>query len=86
MSDFRWLLEGRCRVCEVVHHIDEMAQATTEPIESPDWMEQSRVSDQQIDDEHDQQNTADSDAAAISPPGISEPASEKEEQHENNQD
>jgi hypothetical protein len=31
---------------------------------------QSPMSDQQIDHQHDQQNTADPDAAAISPPGI----------------
>ena len=30
---------------------------------------QSSVSDQQVDHKHDQQNTADADAAAISPPG-----------------
>jgi hypothetical protein len=31
---------------------------------------QSSVSDQQVDHKHDQQNTADTDATAISPPGI----------------
>jgi hypothetical protein len=37
---------------------------------------QSPATKQQIDDEYDQQNTADADAAAISPPGIAETAPE----------
>jgi len=44
------------------------------------------VSDQQVDHKHDQQNTADADAAAISPPGIAETAAEEEDQYKNNQD
>jgi hypothetical protein len=47
---------------------------------------QSSVSDQQVDHKHDQQNTADADAAAISPPGIAETAAEEEDQYKNNQD
>jgi hypothetical protein len=47
---------------------------------------QSSVSDQQVDHKHDQQNTADADAAAISPPGIAEAAAEEEDQYKNNQD
>jgi hypothetical protein len=47
---------------------------------------QSSVSDQQVDHKHDQQNTADTDATAISPPGIAESAPEQEEQYDNNQD
>jgi hypothetical protein len=38
---------------------------------------QSPASDQQIDDEYDQQNTADTDTAAISPPAIAETAPEE---------
>jgi len=38
---------------------------------------QSSVSDQQVDHKHDQQNTADADAAAISPPGIAETTPEE---------
>jgi hypothetical protein len=47
---------------------------------------QSSVSDQQVDHKHDQQNTADTDAAAISPPGIAETTPEEEDQYKNNQD
>jgi hypothetical protein len=47
---------------------------------------QSPPSEQQIDDEYDQQNTADTDATAISPPAIAETAPEKEDQYYNNQD
>jgi hypothetical protein len=46
---------------------------------------QSSVSDQQIDHQHDQQNTADTDAPAISPPGIAETAPEEEDKYQNNQ-
>jgi hypothetical protein len=52
----------------------------------PDRKSQSPVSEQQIDDEYDQQNTADTDAAAISPPGIAETAAEEEQQYENDQE
>jgi hypothetical protein len=44
------------------------------------------VSDQQIDHQNDQQNTADTNATAISPPGIAETTSEEEEKYDNNQD
>src|ERR1700730_9926090 len=47
---------------------------------------QSSVSDQQVDRKHDQQNTADADAAAISPTGIAETAAKEEDQYKNNQD
>jgi hypothetical protein len=40
---------------------------------------QSSATEQQIDDEYDQQNTPDTDAAAISPPAITEPAPEEED-------
>jgi hypothetical protein len=40
---------------------------------------QSPATEQQIDDEYDQQNTADTNAAAISPPVIAEPAPEEED-------
>lgn len=46
----------------------------------------SRVSDQQIDNEHDQQKTTDAETAAISPTGITETAPKKEDQDENNED
>jgi len=44
------------------------------------------ASEHQIEDKHDQQNAADTDAAAVSPPGIPETAPEEEEQNDNNQD
>src|ERR1700732_3284712 len=47
---------------------------------------QSPAPEQQIDDEYDQQNTTDTDPAAISPPVIAEPAPEEEDKNENNQD
>src|ERR1700732_670655 len=47
---------------------------------------QSPAPEQQIDDEYDQQNTTDTDPAAISPPVIPEPAPEEEDKNENNQD
>jgi hypothetical protein len=47
---------------------------------------ESPASDQQIDDQHDQQNTADPDAAAISPPGITKTAPEDKKKHNNNED
>src|SRR5882672_2162875 len=57
---------------------------------APDRVEsgksQSPASKQQIDDEHDQQNTADTEASAISPPVIAETAPEEEDQYHNNQD
>ena len=40
---------------------------------------QSPATKQQIDDEYDQQNTADTDAAAIPPPVIAEPTPEEED-------
>jgi hypothetical protein len=54
----------------------------------PAWAEKSEspATDQQIDNEYDQYNTANPNAAAISPPGISKTASEDEEQYENNQE
>ena len=52
----------------------------------PDRKSQSPVSEQQIDDEYDQQNTADTDTAPISPPAIAETAPEEEDQYYNNQD
>jgi hypothetical protein len=45
---------------------------------------QSSASEQQIDDKHDQQNTADTDATTISPPAIPETAAEEEYQYYNN--
>jgi hypothetical protein len=47
---------------------------------------QSSASEQQIDDKHDQQNTADTDPATISPPAIPETAAEEEYQYYNNKD
>jgi hypothetical protein len=44
------------------------------------------VSDQQVYHKHNQQNTADPNATAISPTRIAETAAEEEEQYENNQD
>jgi hypothetical protein len=45
---------------------------------------QSSASEQQIDDKHDQQNTADTDPATISPPVIPETSAEEEYQYYNN--
>jgi hypothetical protein len=57
-----------------------------EPTRRETQRSQASASDQQVDHKHDQQNTADTDATAISPPGIAETAPEEEEQYDNNQD
>jgi hypothetical protein len=44
------------------------------------------ASDQQIDNEHDQENSADPDAAAISPPVIAKTAPEDKKKYDNDQD
>jgi ParB-like nuclease family protein len=44
------------------------------------------VSEQQIDNEHNQQNPADTDTAAITPSAIAKTAPEEEKQNDNNQD
>jgi hypothetical protein len=41
----------------------------------------SPASDQQIDDKYDEQNTADTDAATISPPAVTETTPEEENQY-----
>jgi hypothetical protein len=57
-----------------------------EPAHVAPGKSQSSASEQQIEDEHDQQNTADTDASTIPPPAIAETATEEEHQYYNNQD